>query len=402
MIQEVRQRYNQAFTPEKYEALLNDISAEYNCAPSFRVAETPVFISESLKNQLVDACKEICDLVTRPEFSDQSRQALTDMNIHIPGDGDHPRFIQADFGICHDENGNWIPQMVEVQGFPSLYFFQDQLALAYRRHFDIPMDFGNKLGGMDSELYHSLLRETIIGDHDPENVVILEIEPHGQVTSIDLLGASSRLGVELVCISDVRKRGRELFYENEDGKEIPIKRIFNRVILDDLEAREGFQSEYQLGDEVDVEWVEHPAWYFRLSKYTLPLFNSRYVPETLHLSEIDAYPEDLENYLLKPIFSFAGKGVVFDVTAKDLDDVKNPKNYILQRKVEYMPLIESPEEPVKAEVRMMMIWPGGHDRPVIINNLIRLSKDRMIGVRYNKDKDWVGASIGFFQNETPG
>ena len=402
MIKDVRDQYNRAFSAERYQSLLEDISAEYNCPPSFRVAETPVFISEGLKDQLVEACKEISALVTEPGFGDRSLQAVRDMNVHIPGDGDHPKFIQADFGICLDENGDLIPQMVEVQGFPSLYFFQDQLALAYRRHFDIPMEFGNKLGGMDSELYHSLLRETIIGEHDPETVIILEIEPHDQVTSIDLLGARERLGVELVCISDVVKRGRELFYQKVDGREIRISKIFNRVILDDLQGREEFSTDFRLEDEVDVEWVEHPSWYFRLSKYTLPYFESRYVPKTFHLSELHEYPTDLDQFLLKPIFSFAGRGVLFDVTEEDLRAIKDPKNYILQKKVEYAPVIESPDEPVKAEVRMMMIWPGGHDRPVIINNLVRLSKDRMIGVRYNKDKDWVGASIGFFQNETPG
>ena len=169
-----------------------------------------------------------------------------------------------------------------------------------------------------------------------------------------------------------------------------------------MEERTDFKTEFHLHDEVDVDWVEHPSWYFRLSKYTLPLFDSKYVPKTFHLSELSSYPEDLENYLLKPIFSFAGRGVMFDVSREDLDRIDNPKNYILQRKVEYAGVIQSPTEPVKGEVRMMMIWPEDHDRPIIINNLVRLSKDRMIGVRYNKDKDWVGASIGLFQNEKPG
>jgi hypothetical protein len=90
--------------------------------------------------------------------------------------------------------------------------------------------------------------------------------------------------------------------------------------------------------------------------------------------------------------------VKINITKQDLDDItENRDNYILQKKVKYVPVINAPGEPVKVEIRMLMIWHEKDEKPTLISNLVRLSKGEMIGVRYNKDKDWVGASIGFFE-----
>jgi len=150
---------------------------------------------------------------------------------------------------------------------------------------------------------------------------------------------------------------------------------------------------------VDVEWVGHPNWFFRISKFTMPLLSGKYVPESFYLDQIEEYPVDLENYVLKPLYSFAGMGVNLHITSDALDKITDRENYILQRKVQYAPVIETPTGPAKFEIRMLMVWEKDESRPKVINNLIRVSKGEMVGVRYNKDKDWVGASVGFFAPE---
>jgi hypothetical protein len=122
------------------------------------------------------------------------------------------------------------------------------------------------------------------------------------------------------------------------------------------------------------------------------------VPETHFLHTLPKYPDDLEHYVLKPLYSFAGMGVKINITRKDLDEVTDKHNFILQKKVKYEPIIQTPNpaEPVKCEIRMMLIWEKGAARPVLVNNIVRLSKGEMIGVRFNKDKDWVGGTVGFF------
>src|SRR5690606_37169005 len=120
-------------------------------------------------------------------------------------------------------------------------------------------------------------------------------------------------------------------------------------------------------------------------------------PTTYFLSSIKQIPADLENYVLKPLFSFAGQGVIIDVTDDDITAVKDPENWILQKKVKYADVIATPDEPAKAEIRIFYFWKDGEARPQPANNLARLSKGKMIGVRYNKDKEWVGGSLAYFE-----
>ena len=171
------------------------------------------------------------------------------------------------------------------------------------------------------------------------------------------------------------------------------------MIFDDLfqQSAEVQQKGKLLFDKLDVEWVPHPSWFYRISKYTLPLIRHPYVPPTFFLDQVSQLPADLENYVLKPLFSFAGQGVVIDLTLKDVEQVKDPQNWILQRKVKYAEVIKTPGEPAKAEIRIFYFWKDGTARPVPANNLARLSKGKMIGVRYNKDKDWVGGSYCLFE-----
>jgi hypothetical protein len=396
MNSEIRAQYNHQFCPSGYQAFLDDIAAKYDYRPPFRIAETPVFIPNYLKDKLIQACRDIYTQIRTPEFLAASKGAIQNPKLRVPGDEKHSTFLQMDFGICLNEWGEMTPQLIETQGFPSLYFFQVLLSQAYKKHFDIPDFLSANYGGMSSTEYIELLRRVIVGDSQPENVVLLEIEPQKQATYIDFLAAADLLGIKVLCLSELKKRGRNLYYRNEQGEEVAVHKIFNRVIFDELEQRQDLETEFSFQDEVDVEWIGHPNWFYRISKHSLPLLHSPYIPESYFLDQLDKFPEDLDNYVLKPLFSFAGAGVRLDFDANDLRALPNPENYILQRKVAYHPVVQTLGEPAKCEIRMLMIWENEEEEPKIVNNLVRLSKGRMIGVRYNRDKDWVGASVGYF------
>ena len=395
MIAPIRQRFNAEFKQENYQALLNWVEQQFNYRPPFRIAETPVFIPKSLKHKLIQACEDITDVIVRPDFKERSQGAVL-AGQEVPGETPHTTFLQMDFGICKDKDGQLVPQLIEVQGFPSLYFFQDLVAKGYRKHYDLPEDFTHLLGGLDSARYIEMLRQAIVGDHDPENVILLEVEPDKQVTAIDFIAAKHAIGIETVCVSKLKVKGKDVFYE-KDGRLVRVDKIFNRVIFDELIRRDDLPREFYFTKEHNIEYAGHPHWFFRISKHTLPLLDSPYVPKSYFLNELDEWPTDLQNYVLKPLYSFAGTGVLINLNRHDLDAITDRENYILQRKVEYAPVIPTPNEPSKCEIRMLMLWEQGTPRPVIVNNLARLSKGLMVGVRYNKDKDWVGGSVGFFE-----
>lgn len=398
MITNFRSHYNEQFSEEKYQKFLEFVSTSYNHTPAFRISETPVFLPKGLKKQLEQACEEISDVICSPDFKEKTKNAIKDPKLVVPNEDEHAKFIAMDFGICHDQNGEPIPQLIEVQGFPSLYFFQLHLGESFRKFFDIPNQLTSFFGGLTKEAYVDLLRKEIVGGCKPENVILLEIEPEKQATRIDFLVTEKYLGIKVLCLSKVIKEGKDLYYLDENGSKIEIKRIYNRVIFDELTQRTDFKYEFKLNEPINAEWVGHPNWFFKISKYIMPLLRSPYVPECFYLSDVkNNYPADLENYVLKPLYSFAGSGVKLHTTKEELDAIEDKENFILQKKVKYEPVIKSPNEPVKFEIRMLMIWEDGAKRPRIINNLIRLSKGEMIGVKFNKDKDWVGASVGFFE-----
>jgi glutathionylspermidine synthase len=392
---EIRSAYNKAFTPEKYEAFLKDIYETYSHQPKFRIAESPLFIPNDLKQRLIEACDEISDVIVRPDFMEITEKAI---ELRVPNEPNHSLFVQMDFGITKNADGDLIPKLIEVQGFPSLYFFQDLLAKAYRKNFVVPENVSSYFGGLNADSYIELLREKIVGNADPKSVILLEVDPIQQTTYIDFLAAEEKLGIKVLCVTDLKVDGKNLYYFDNEGARIKVERIFHRVIFDELDQRDDLKMEFDFTKEYNVEWVGHPNWFFRISKYTMPfLSDSQYVPKCYFLNELEKYPEDLENYVLKPLYSFAGMGVQLNVTKEILDEVEKPQNYILQEKVEYAAVVESPSDPVKCEIRMLMLWDGGDTRPYLVNNLARLSRGEMVGVRFNKDKDWVGGSVGFFE-----
>jgi len=396
MIASLRKSFNDSFTKEQYEKFLEDLHGVYPGQVDFRVAETPIFVPNDFTGKILDACENIVDIIIDPKFKELTRNAIP-KDLQVPGEEGRPDFIAFDFGICINEAGEYEPQLIEMQGFPSLFAYEVLIDDVFRRNYKAPDGFSAYLNDHDRESYLKLLKEIIVGDHKPENVILLEIFPRQQKTRIDFYCTEAYTGIKMVCLTELIKEEKKLYYLDE-GKKTEVKRIYNRVIFDDLQQQSAAVQEKGkiFFEELEVEWCPHPNWFYRISKYTLPLIKHPYVPPTYFLHEIKQIPADLEHYVLKPLFSFAGQGVIIDVTKEDIEKVKDPENWILQRKVKYADVIETPDVPAKAEIRIFYFWPPGAERPVATNNLARLSKGKMVGVRYNKDKEWVGGSFCFF------
>lgn len=389
MIPDLRKKYNNSFSAVKYDAFINELKTFTHYPIHFRVSETPLFLDANLTNRLLEASNETISQLNNEEFKKKSDNAIPN-NLTVPKENSHPQFLCIDFAITTDEFGNHTPKLIELQGFPSLFSYQYFLDRIVRRHFDIPDKFSSFFSGLDGEKYIHLLRKIILADKDPQNVILLEIDPPQQKTRVDFACTEELTGIKTVNLSDVIKRGRKLFYP-ENGQEIPIERIYNRVIYDEVE-RKKFKFNFSFTDDLDVEWAGHPNWFFKISKYSLPSLKGNYVPRCYFLNELEKYPDDLEKFVLKPLFSFAGLGVEVDVTREMLDKVSDRSNYILQEKVEYAPLIETPDEFAKVEIRLMILW---DDRPILATNLIRTSKGKMMGVDFNKNKTWVGSNLAY-------
>ena len=396
MIPELREQFNAGFTSENYEAFLKDLDSKHPGDIVFRIAETPIFVPKDFTTKMINACEAILDVIVDPKFKELTKRAIP-KDENVPNENEHTDFIAFDFGICENEKGELEPQLIEMQGFPSLFAFQVYYPQVIKRHFNIPANFDQYLNGYNDKSYIQFLKEIILGGYDPENVILLEIKPHEQKTRIDFYCTQDYLDIPIVCLTELEQEGKKIFYR-KDGKRIEIKRIYNRIIFDELS-----QIKKDLGDVVDitqpldVEWAPHPNWFYRISKFTLPFIDHPYVPETFFLNEVTQLPDDLENFVLKPLFSFAGQGVIIDVTKNDIDEVRDPENWILQRKVKYADVIKTPDVPAKAEIRIFYFWEKGKKRPVAVSNLARLSKGKMIGVRYNMEKEWVGGSVAYFE-----
>jgi hypothetical protein len=339
-----------------------------------------------------------------------SPEAMTAADAAVPeryrGHGAEatPTFVQVDFGLVRDAGGRIAPKLVELQAFASLYGFQLAVAEAYRDAFELPAALELYLGGLTPDRYYELAANAIVGDHDPAEVVLMEIQPRQQKTWPDFVVTDQLWGVRAVDTSEVKREGRRLYYRR-DGRVTQIKRIYNRVIPDELE-RKKIQLPFGYDDDLEVSWAGHPAWYFRLSKFSIPWLSHPSVPETRFLDGIEQLPLDRERYLLKPLFSFAGGGIIFaptdaQIAAIPLDE---RKNYILQERIRFEPVIETPHGPTQAEVRIMYLRDpstslragGSGLRPVL--PLVRMGRGKMMGVDHNKGLRWVGASAGFMSS----
>jgi hypothetical protein len=395
MIDKHRDFFNKSFNPETYNAFLNDIAKDFDYLPTFRVAESPFFIDQKLKSQLLEGCQQLIDFIKKDDFKEITKKSLL-INYHVPKEDLHTNFIAIDFGIC-EEDGEIVPKLIEAQGFPSIFNFQPNLLRKLRTYYPFLKDFTPYLSGLDESSYYSILKETILNGIAPAHVVLLEIEPEKQNTKIDFYYCRKEFNIPIVCVTDVIKKDNRLYYLNEKGEEVQIKRIYNRVIFDELESRKDLSLQFSFMDDLEVEWAGHPNWFYRISKFILPYLSGPYFIESTLLSELEEIPEDLENYVLKPLFSFSGAGVIYHVQKEDIEGVVQKDLYILQKKVKYKPVLKAPDGYVKAEVRILVLWPEKDETPTLAANVVRLSRGEMIGVKFNKDKDWVGGTIGLFE-----
>jgi hypothetical protein len=333
-------------------------------------------------------------LASNPEYRAASQAAIPP-EFNVPNETSHPLFVQADFGLVRLEDGSLEPKLVEIQGFPSIYGFQSALADDYERVYRLRETVSPRLtsflDGLDETNYWNLLRRTILNGHAPEEVVLLEIDPYQQKTLPDFLLTQKKLGIKIACITKVKKQGRQLLFEG-----VPIKRIYNRIIVDEL-IRKNIQPEFRLTDDVEVEWAGHPNWFFRLSKYSLPWFQHVSVPETRLLCDVTDLPQDLNDYVLKPLYSFAGLGVKIAPSKEEIEAIAASEraDYVLQRRMDFVATVDTPGGMTKVETRIMYVH-DGHDLKSV-TTVIRTGRGKMMGVDFNKNLDWVGASAGFYE-----
>jgi hypothetical protein len=394
MIPSLRQDFNSRFTAEKYEQLRREMTSRCGMEVPFALCETPCFFPAALVSRMGEDGKALIhQLVDNPEYRARSEASIP-AEFRVPNESPHPMFVQVDFGLVRDAAGVLHPKLVELQAFPSLYAYQPVLSQAYMDVFGLDTQLRYYLSCLDSAGYKRLLQDAIVAGHDPANVVLMEVHPEEQKTRPDFLLTEKLLGIRTVCITKIHKEGRRLFYE-EGGKRIPIQRIYNRTIVDELE-RKGITTPFDFRDDLDVEWAGHPNWYFRISKYSIPYLKHPSVPRTWFLDQLAEVPDDLENFVLKPLYSFAGLGVVIAPSRADIDAIPTVKRgeYILQERMNFTPVVETPQGATKVELRIMYVW---LDELTPVLTIVRMGRGLMMGVDQNKCMKWVGSSAALLK-----
>ena len=391
MIESYRNKFNEEFSTEKYQKTLDLIKDEAGFIPHFRVSESPIFIDSNFKNKLISACDSIVEQIKRM-FNQSLQKAIPD-NCNVPNDEEHPHFLTIDFGICESENGEIEPQLIELQAFPTLYSFQKKLKNTL---IEVYPFLNTTEQSLPTDEYIAALKSLIIGEEDPKNVILMEIFPEKQKTQIDFIFTEKFLGIKTVCLTKVIKKGKDLFYE-ENNELIHIRRIYNRVIFDELDRIPDLKLNFDVREEVNVKWITHPNWFFKISKYLLPQLKHQYIPKSYFLNDFPS-EEKLENFVLKPLFSFAGAGVNLYPTQELIDSIEDPHNFIMQRKVNYAQIFKDPNNQFsKAEIRLLYIWPEDKPEPQLMEYLVRMTKAEMVNVDFNKkDAIWIGGTTAFF------
>ena len=396
MIPLYRKQFNAEFNETKYQEYLHYFNELFPNSVGFRIAETPLFLTAVFKNQLLELGEYVCSQILAADFIAKTEKSLENTRF-TPNEKGLPECIVMDFAIAHNDQNETVPALIELQGFPSLFAFEVLQDEALRNTYTIPENVTPYLNSYTKDQYLGHL-STIIKGEQGEHTVLLELLPEQQKTRIDFYCTNQYLDIPTVCITEIIKKGKELFYVR-DGVAIKINRIYNRVVTDELknQSEEIKEKAEFLYADLDVSWVTHPHHFFRISKFLLPYLHHDSVPKTQFVDQIKSIPTNLERYILKPLFSFAGQGVIIDVQSSDFVSITDPENWILQEKVNYAPCIETPDGFAKAEIRVFYFWDSPTQKYIATLNLCRLSKGKMIGVNYNQTATWVGGSLAYFE-----
>ena len=408
MIASIRQKFNTAFTEEVYQNYLAALNTPFPGALDFSVAETPIFIDKVFIQKVLSTGDYVNQVIQSDRFNSITEPSLKNIP-HFPNETALPQCIVMDFAIAINEQNELVPALIELQGFPSLFAYEVLQDECIRKTYTIPAGYSPYLNGYTKEKYmhhlETILKGDILIDKDLDTLknshkhtVLLEILPHQQKTRIDFYCTEKYFNIPIVCITELFIEENYLFYERA-GKKIKIDRIYNRIVLDELknQTKEIQEKGALLQNNLEVEWVTHPHHFFRISKFLLPFLNHPYIPKTQFVNQLTETPTALDTYILKPLFSFAGQGVIIDISAADIENIKDPSAWILQEKVEYANCIETPTGPAKAELRLYYFWDEAKKEYIATMNLSRLSKGKMIGVNYNKTATWVGGSLAYFE-----
>ncbi len=388
-----RTLFNSQFTPGIYEQYTRELSRRLDCTFEFRLAETPLFLPDDFKQKATESANAIVDQLCDPALIERMKAAIPE-RWNTPGMDALPNLAQVDFAVVR-ENGVLVPKLIELQGFPSLTSLQviqrDVWKETMAQMNGLDVTWSCWYSGYDRDAFLDLARRTIVGKHDPAEVILMDLDPPRQKTYPDFAATKLLFGVDAIDPTTLVRRGRQLF--RADGA--PVRRIYNRVVFDEL-IHKGIDLPFDYREELDVEWAPHPNWYWVWSKYSLPFLRHPSVPRATFLSELERIPDDLSGYVLKPLFSFAGGGVNIDPTRADVDAIpaSDRHAWCLQDKIEYEPALQAADGGgVKMEIRLMFLRPDDEPKPILAQNLVRLSRGKMLGVDFNKQYTWVGSTV---------
>ena len=404
MIASIRQKFNATFTEQSHQNYLAALNTPFPGALDFSVAETPIFINKYFTEKVLATGDYVNQIIQSDRFNSITEPSLKNIPV-FPNETALPKCIVMDFAIAINEQNELVPALIELQGFPSLFAYEILQDECIRKTYAIPEGYSPYLNGYNKEKYLAHLETILKGDtfNDPlknsnKHTVLLEILPHQQKTRIDFYCTEKYLNIPTVCITELFIEEHHLYYERA-GNKIKIDRIYNRIVLDELknQTKEIQEKGALLQNNLEIEWVTHPHHFFRISKFLLPFLKHTYIPFTQFVDQLTEAPTALDKYILKPLFSFAGQGVIIDISAGDIENIKDPSGWILQEKVNYAHCIETPTGPAKAELRLFYFWDEDKQQYIATMNLARLSKGKMIGVNYNKNATWVGGSLAYFE-----
>jgi hypothetical protein len=405
VIASFRRDFNRRYHPGLYDKLRASLDAAAGVRIDFRVAETPGFFPLELMEHAAAIGAELTyKLVNDPDYLRASNNVIPTA-YRMPDETHHPHFMTADFGLIRSNGGGLEPRLVELQAFPSVFAYQCLLSETYRDVYQLDDSLDPFLGGHTDASFWKLFSQVILGGHDPENVVLSEVDPQHQKTLPDFLLTARRLGISIVDISELvrieRPGNPPKLYRRQGSRLIPVHRIYNRAIVDELVQRQ-IKLPFDYRESLDVEWAGHPNWYFHISKFSIPYLQHPSVPPAVFLSDWMAgrgherLPSNRESLILKPLFSFAGKGIEFGPSDETLANIPEAERgqYLLQERVQFEPVIDTPSGPTQAEIRILYLWPDGGDLDPVLS-LIRLGRGKMMGVDHNRNQEWVGGSAAF-------